>query len=339
MASSFASQAPITGVGNIPRIGLVTEALLKWPLLQVIDWIAAEAPEIKDLEIGTGAYASPNHCDMSRLLQDGQARRTWLNEISARDMRVSALNVWGNPLHPDKAIAAAHDTALRDTIKLAADLGINRVVAMAGCPAGAPGDVMPHFAAGGWLPYLEGAYERQWEEDVRPYWREIDAFVQRTHPDLLICLELHPGTVVYNVESFESLCALGTSLAANIDPSHFFWMRMDADSVIRRLGNRIGHAHGKDVVFNKELLALNGLLDRRWPTPPQQMPWNFAVVGRGHDQDWWSHFVRSLSAVGRAQTIAIEHEDPFVPAEVGIKSAAKVIAAALERLKMEGLST
>ncbi len=117
-----------------PRIGLVTEALLKWPLHQVIDWISEEIPEIEDLEVGTGGYAPSNHCDMPRLLADGQARRSWLGEMSARGLRVSALNVWGNPLHPDKAIAVSHDTALRDTIKLAAELGIDRVVAMAGVP-------------------------------------------------------------------------------------------------------------------------------------------------------------------------------------------------------------
>jgi sugar phosphate isomerase/epimerase len=339
MPSTLESLGSVTKMKCVPRIGLVTEALLKWPLLQVIDWISEEVTEIDDLEVGTGAYAPSDHCDMPRLLADSQARRNWLGEISARGLRVSALNVWGDPLHPDKAIAVAHDLALRDTIKLAAELGIDRVVAMAGCPAGARGDVTPHFAGGGWLPYLEGAYQRQWEENVQPYWREIDAFVQRTHPDLLICLELHPGTVVYNVETFESLATLGPSLAANIDPSHFFWMGMDANSVVRRLGDRVGHAHGKDVVFNPERLAINGLLDRRWPSPPREMPWNFAAVGRGHDQDWWNDFVRCLSAIGQVQTISIEHEDPFVPAEAGIKSAAKVVAAALERLKVEGSLT
>src|SRR5881392_1942266 len=49
-----------------------------------------------------------------------------------------------------------------------ATLGVTRVVAMAGCPAGQPGDRVPHFGAGGWLPYLEGVYERQWEQQIAP---------------------------------------------------------------------------------------------------------------------------------------------------------------------------
>src|SRR5256885_1764838 len=44
---------------------------------------------------------------------------------------------------------------------------------------------------------------------------------RREHPDLLVCIELHPGTLVYNVETFERVAALGDNLAANLDPSHF----------------------------------------------------------------------------------------------------------------------
>lgn len=311
------------------RIGLVTEPLAHRALLDVMDWVVEEVPEITDLEIGTGAYAPTSHCDMPVLLGDPSARRMWQAEIAARGLRLSALNVWGNPLHPDQAIARLHDEALRDTIRLAAELGVDRIVAMAGCPGGAPGDGTPHFPAGGWLPYLEKIHERQWNDRVRPYWSALDEFTRRTHPGLLICLELHPGTIAHNVESFERLAELGPTIAANIDPSHFFWMGMDANKVSRRLAGRVGHAHGKDVVFDHEKLALNGLLDRRWPAPPEEMPWTFATVGRGHDADWWRRFAGDLAEAGRAHTIAIEHEDPFVLPEAGIIAAAQLLAAAL----------
>jgi sugar phosphate isomerase/epimerase len=237
--------------------------------------------------------------------------------------------VWGNPLHPDDAIARKHDTDLRDTIRLAAALGVDRVVALAGCPEGAPGDRTPHFAGGGWLPYLEGNFQGQWERRVVPYWSTIAELARSENPALLVCLEMHPGTVVYNAETFDQLAALGPSLAANVDPSHFFWMGMDPIAVVEHLGARVGHCHGKDVVFSAQNLALNGLLDRRWPRPPEAMPWNFAVVGRGRDEQWWTRFVARLGAGGRVRSIAIEHEDPFVPAEIGVKEAAGVLTRAL----------
>jgi sugar phosphate isomerase/epimerase len=203
------------------------------------------------------------------------------------------------------------------------------VVAMAGCPAGQPGDRVPHFGAGGWLPYLEGVYERQWEQQIAPYWAGLAAFAAAEQPGLRVCLELHPGTCVFNVETFTRVAALGPSIGANLDPSHFFWMGMDGHRVAAALGGRVGHVHGKDTVFHPDSLALNGLLDRRWPEPAPDMPWTFAVPGRGHDLAWWSGLVRALSR-SEAQVMSIEHEDPFVPAETGVPEAARLLRAAID---------
>jgi sugar phosphate isomerase/epimerase len=59
------------------------------------------------------------------------------------------------------------------------------------------------------------------------------------------------------------------------------------------------------------------------------MPWNFAVVGRGHGLNWWQGLLRDLAAAGHVKTIAIEHEDPFVAPKEGIKQAARLLAQAL----------
>jgi hypothetical protein len=59
------------------------------------------------------------------------------------------------------------------------------------------------------------------------------------------------------------------------------------------------------------------------------MPWNFAVVGRGRNRAWWHSFIGDLLADGRVNTIAIEHEDPFVAPETGVPEAAEVIATGL----------
>jgi sugar phosphate isomerase/epimerase len=228
-------------------------------------------------------------------------------------------------------VAARHDGDLRDAIRLAALLGIDRVVALAGCPAGAPADHTPHFAGGGWLPYLEDIYETQWGSRVEPYWSDLAAFARREQPDLLVCLELHPGTVVYNVETFTRVAALGDAIAANIDPSHFFWMGMDPLAVVEAIGRRAGHCHGKDVVFSPRNLALNGLLDHRWPRPADHMPWNFAVVGRGKEAAWWRTFLAAISSQTRVGTVAIEHEDPFELAEAGVREAAAVLRSTDDR--------
>jgi sugar phosphate isomerase/epimerase len=315
--------------GSALRIGVVLEAFCDWPLEQVMGWLRDNAPEVTELEIGAGGYAPHPHCDVAALLASGQVRADWLAAIAGYGLRVDALNAWGNPLHPDPDLARQHDQALRDAIRLAALLGVDRVVALAGCPGGTRGDQVPHFGAGGWLPYLEGVYQRQWEEQIAPYWSDLAAFAAAESPQLRVCLELHPGTCAFNVETFGRVAALGPSLAANLDPSHFFWMGMDGHKVAAALGDRVAHVHGKDTVFHAEQMALNGLLDRRWPEPAEQMPWTFAVPGRGHDLAWWAGLVRALDG-SAARVISIEHEDPFVPATEGVPEAARLLRAAIE---------
>ena len=306
------------------RLGVVLEAFVDRTLDDTLELLSSGAPQVTGLEVGIGGFAPAAHCDAARLLSDDGARREWSSRIEERGFVVSALNVSGNPLAPDPAVARRHDEELRNAVLLAAALGVERVIAMAGCPAGAAGDRTPHFDAGGWLPYLAGIGERQWENVAAPYWHETAEFARREHPELVICIELHPGTCVHNTETFERLAAISDNLAANLDPSHLFWQRMDPLAVVTTL-SRIGHAHAKDVVFNEGELAVNGLLDRRWSPTDAGAPWTFATVGRGHDAAWWRRFLSALADRG-VETVSIEHEDPTVPVEQGIGSAAELLA-------------
>jgi sugar phosphate isomerase/epimerase len=310
-------------------LAVVTEAFLDWTLTDLLDWLSEAAPEVRAVELGSGGYAPHPHCDRALLLSSDDARTRWWHEIETRGFLVAALNAWGNPLDPDPQLAARHDRDLRDTIRLAAQLGVDRVIALAGCPGATRADQTPHFAAGGWLPYLDGIYEEQWERRVAPYWSAISEFARAANPDLRICLELHPGTAVYNVETFTRLASLGDNLAANIDPSHFFWQQMDAEAVFAALAGKIAYAHAKDVVFNPEVLAVQGLLDHRWPGPSSEVPWKFATVGAGHDRAWWGQFI-AMAQETAVSSIAIEHEDTDVPPEIGVPEAAKLLASAVE---------
>jgi sugar phosphate isomerase/epimerase len=318
------------------RLAPCTDAFPDRSLEDLLDWLAATVPEVSEVEIGTGGYSQAPHCPLSALLSDGARLTAWREVITARGFRLAALNVSGNPIHPDPKVARVHDANLRDTIRLAAMLGVDRIVAMSGCPgAGSNGGVAPHFSGGGWLPDLEGIADWQWRERVLPYWEGIVQIAAAEHPGLEICLELHPGTYVYNTTTFLGLAAVGQNIAVNLDPSHFVWQSIDVFAVIEALGSRIGHVHAKDTRFNQASLALNGLLDNRWPDPAEEMPWTFATVGRGQDEGWWRAFVQALSGAGYAGAIGIEHEDPFVSAEAGIAESARFLAAHLSEFMLE----
>jgi sugar phosphate isomerase/epimerase len=326
---AFACNDTSTVYEGSVRLALVTEGMIHRSLDDLMDWLDSTVPEIRDLEVGTGGYSPLGH---SPLALTADERRAWHARVTARGFRIAAFNVSGNPLHPDPAKADRHDRDLRQTIQLAADLGVDRIVAMSGCPAAGPGpSAAPHFPANAWLPDFAGVAAWQFEVRVRPYWEEIHALAVAASPQLRICLELHPGAHVFNVESFLRLSAVGPGIAVNLDPSHLFWQRMDPLRVIDRLGTQIGYAHAKDVRFDAGELALNGLLDSRWPGDPERTPWDFAAVGHGvHDGSWWAEFASALAASTSAPFLSVEHEDRLVAPEAGIARSAEVLAPAVE---------
>ncbi len=310
------------------RLALVTEGMIHRSLDELMDWLDERVPQVRDLEVGTGGYSPLGH---SPLRLSAVRRQRWHAHVTARGFRIAAFNISGNPLHPKPAIARRHDRDLRRTIELAADLGVDRIVAMSGCPAAGPGrSAAPHFPANAWLPDYAGVAAWQFDARVRPFWEDINGLASRASSALRICLELHPGAHVFNVESYLRLNAVAPGIAVNLDPSHLFWQRMDPLRIIDRLGPHIGYAHAKDVRYEPAELALNGLLDSRWPGDPRHIPWDFAAVGHGvNDSGWWRSFVAALATATSAPFLSIEHEDRLVGPEDGIAGSAALLAAAL----------
>jgi sugar phosphate isomerase/epimerase len=290
------------------RVGLFTDGLAHLSLHEALDWLAEELPEVRDLEIGTGGYSPAPHCDVVGLADDDAAARAWLDDIEKRGFRLAALNANGNPLEdPD------HDRALRATIRLAARLGVDTVACMSGG--------RPELSGGAWFPGVEDAVEAYWSERVLPYWAQLVAVARDARSSLRLCLELEPGSAAYNVSTVERLLAVSPNLAVNVDPSHFFWQMIDPIEATRRLGARIGFAHGKDTVLHTDRISLDGVLDRT--------AWRYATIGHGHDTAWWSAFVGALRAAGYDDVVSVEHEDTELEPERGIAEGARALAAAM----------
>ena len=293
------------------RAGLFTDALADRSLEDALAWLDAELPEVRDVEIGTGGYSPAAHCNRQALLASGPARREWLGAIESAGFRLAAFNASGNPLAQRE-----HDAALCETIRLAAELGVERVVCMSG------GD--PRLS-GGWFPGVEEEAERYIAGRVVPYWREVLAEAGRMNERLRLCLELEPGAAIFNLSTFARLAELGDNVAVNLDPSHFFWQGIDPLLLVERLGDRIGYVHAKDTVLHEDKISLDGVL-QRWGEPA----WHYTTIGRGHDADWWRSLVDALEAAGYDGVISIEVEDPFLPAEEAVHESARLLMRALE---------
>jgi sugar phosphate isomerase/epimerase len=286
------------------RLGVFTDALAHLSLGEALDWIERSVPDVRDVELGTGGYSDARHCDVAGLLSTAGAGERFVGDLRSRRFDLSALNVSGNPLEQP-----LHDRALRDTIRLARELRVDRIVCMSGGRAELG------------LPGVEDEIERYWQAHVLPYWEEITTLAEQSDPTLRLCLELEPGAAVFNVSTFERLAALSPSVALNLDPSHFFWQSIDPLAVASRLARYVGFVHGKDVQFDAARVAVDGVLDRT--------AWHYGTVGRGHPVSWWGAFIDALRHGGYDGIVSIEHEDPDVTAEEGLVESAETLRRAI----------
>ena len=309
------------------RIGLLTDALDRLSLEEAAGWCAERG--IAALELGVGGYSPAPHADLS-LLGESRRRERLLAVLADAGLELAALNASGNPLHPDEAIAHRHGAELRAAIELAQALGVARVVAMSGCPGAPGGGAWPVFAGGAWLPDMEGLWEWQWER-IAGHWRELSSWAAETAPDVAVCLELHPGTSIYNAESYRRLRSVTRdNVRVNLDPSHFWWQGIDPVAAAADLGDAIAFVHGKDTVLHPDRIARHGVLDFRWPADAETMPWHFAAVGTGRGVEEWARLLEAVRATGYDGVVSIEHEDPNLDPQAGIEASQRGLEAALE---------
>ena len=102
------------------------------------------------VEMTAGGWGARKHVNTAELLADEGKRKAFLAELESRGMRISALNTSCNPTWPSET-GREYAKSMYDCAALAGLLGVKKLVAMAGLPAGAP----DHFH--GFLAGLHGA--------------------------------------------------------------------------------------------------------------------------------------------------------------------------------------
>jgi sugar phosphate isomerase/epimerase len=305
------------------KIGLFTDGLAQLPFEEVLAKSASLG--VQAVEIGTGNFSPAPHCDLDRLLNDSGARQTFLKTIKSHGLQLAALNCSGNPIHPDPQRAQQAADITRKTIQLAGRLGVERIVCMTGCPGTPEDHRYPNWVAFSWPPDFLELLEWQWRERVIPFWSKM-AELAKTEGVKQLCFELHPGMCAYNVSSFNRLrSAIGPVIAANLDPSHFFFQHMDPLAVIRTLGSAIGYVHAKDARVEPYNLAVLGALDIQGAKPVRERVWVYRTLGYGHGTQFWADFVSALRSVGYDGVLSIEHEDPLMDGEEAIGRAVQLL--------------
>ena len=300
------------------RIGVLTALFQQFSFEETLD--KAVAASVSAVEIGAGGFPGSHHCPVDDLLGSATARREYLGAFESRGLKLSALSIHNNPLHPDATVAATADVELRRTIRLAQALGVPVVNGFSGLPAGAPGDTAPNWVTCPWPPEFLRMLDYQWNDVAIPYWGELERFA--ADHGVRIAFEMHPGMLVYNVETMLRLrAATGPALGCNFDPSHLWWNGVDAAAAIRKLSDAIFHVHAKDCYVDQQNVRVNGCNDHKSYDRIPDRAWTFRTVGYGHDAAVWKEIVSALRLVGYDYVISIEHEDALMSNDEGLAKA------------------
>jgi sugar phosphate isomerase/epimerase len=296
-------------------------------------------------EINAGGFLPTPHLPVDDLLTRRIEPETYLEPFVDTGVELTGLNVNGNPLHADPEVGPEDAEDLRRAIKVAALLGVRRVVTMSGLPAAHPGGRWPAWHVNPWDSGYLDSLEYQWDDAAVPFWREIDALA-RDH-DVKVCIEMHPQNLVFNPPTLQRLVEKtnATHVGAEMDPSHLFWQGIDPVAAIDYLGDLVFHAAAKDTRINPACRVFGVLDDRFTRIPPNEHPtglggrhvmtrwpressWDFVAVGRGHDVEFWTRFLAALGRVDTDIAVNIEHEDTELGQLQGLEVAASTLTAA-----------
>jgi len=304
------------------RIGVFTVLFQDMPFEKALDRVVNAG--LSAVEIGAGGYPGVHHCPVDELLASESRRKSWIQAVTSRGLIVSAFSCHYEPLSPNPALAQESDEVFKKAVRLASLLAVPVVNVASGLPAGAPGDASPNWVTCPWPPHNLKILDYQWNEVAIPYWKRAGKFA--ADHGVKIAVEMHPGFLVYNVETLLRLRdAVGPVLGCNLDPSHLFWNGVNVPSAIRALGNAIFHVHGKDCAVDPANAAVNGCNDAKPYEQLARRSWSFRTIGYGHDAKSWKDIMSALRLAGYDYVVSIEHEDAMMSIDEGLAKATALL--------------
>lgn len=161
--------------------------------------------------------------------------------------------------------------------------------------------------------------------DFARRWRPIlDVFREA---GVRFALEVHPTEIAFDISSAERVLAAVAehpSFGFNYDPSHFGYQGVDYVGFIERFGDRIFHAHMKDVWWSSTPRR-SGVFGGHLPFGHRDRGWEFRSIGRGRID--FEEVIRALNRVGYQGPLSVEWEDAGMDREFGAREACARIRA------------
>jgi sugar phosphate isomerase/epimerase len=275
------------------KLGLLTVPFADQTLRQVADWAAAH--RFETLEIAcwpstgteTRRYAGTSHIAVETLTA-AQATDI-LAELAAKNLTISALGYYPNPLHSDQSHRDQVAIHLKHVITAASLLNVKTVNT---------------FVGGDRTLTLDQNWARA--EQIFP------AILAHAHHSgvtlafencpMIFSMDEWPGghNIAYAPKIWRRILN-AWDVGMNYDPSHLVWQMIDQPRFIREFGSKIIHVHAKDLMIDRDGLYENGILSlgMGWQVP--RMP--------GLGEVNWAETFAGLYRAGYDGPVVIEHED------------------------------
>ena len=231
------------------------------------------------------------------------------DRIDGRHQSILPDHVWGDG-DPEGVRQRAADE-MKDTARAAAKLGVEVV-------NGFTGSSIWHLLYS-FPPMLPGMIDDGFQ-DFADRWNPImDVFDE---VGVRFGLEVHPTEIAFDISSAErALEAIGhrEAFGFNYDPSHFAYQGVDYVTFIETFGDRIYHAHVKDVWWS-DVPRRAGVFGGHVDFGHKDRYWDFRSPGRGLVN--FEEIIRALNRVGYDGPLSIEWEDAGMDREAGAAEAA-----------------
>lgn len=235
-------------------------------------------------------YAGVSHIDVDAL-DDAKAAYI-LDYCAKKNVTISSLAFYPNPLDADPAKRAANEEHLKKVIRASAKLGIGMVTTFIGRDQTKTVEENLALVKEVWPPIVGLA-------------EELDVKIAIENCPMLFGADQWPGgqnimtTPVIWRQVFEMLNS--SHLGLNYDPSHFVWQMVDYIKPLYEFKDKIFHVHFKDIKLYRDKLNDVGSMAYPLDYMAPKLP------GLG-DVDW-GEYVSALNDIGFEGCACIEIED------------------------------
>jgi len=230
------------------------------------------------------------------------------DSIDARHQAILSPQIWGDGDPEGVRQRAAEE--MKDTARAAARLGVSVVNGFTGSS----------------IWHLLYSFPPNSPEMIDAGFQD---FADRWHPILDVFddvgvkfgLEVHPTEIAFDIASARrALAAIDhrDAFGFNYDPSHFGYQGVDYVAFIDAFGDRIYHAHMKDVWWSDRPTGA-GVFGGHVDFGHRDRYWDFRSIGRGKIN--FEEIIRALNRIGYDGPLSIEWEDGGMDREHGAAEA------------------